>query len=91
MIVEISVRISFAIPIYERHTMSYVNMDNAMGNERYRAELGLFFQKLITDITDASAGRMLKQLFHVKTADNMLQSRKSTSHNLLFAHFLSWL
>ena len=87
---ENKVNISFAIPRYEPQKISYVSIDAVIGKARLRVSDGLFFQKLNTDKTEATAGRSENTLFQVNTAEMMLNAKKSKSQPLLCAHFLLW-
>ena len=88
---EIIVIISFVIPIYERQEKSYISIEADMGYAKALVKSGFLRQKLITDKTDANAGKRLRIFLNVKRAEIMLHKRKNISQNLLFAHFLSLL
>lgn len=55
-------------------------MNIETGNARQRDKSGFFFQKLMTDKTDAAKGKRLKMFFQVMIVEIMLNIRKKANH-----------
>lgn len=69
--------------------MLYISIAVEIGKANVQIIIGLFFHKLNIKSTEANAGRTENTLFHVNTAETTLNTKKSHSHALFFAHAFS--
>ena len=87
--IELSVNISFSIPMYERLDVLYIKKETEIGICANRVSRGLPIQKIMIDAMEQQAGRMLTTPFQVKKIDTKLQAKNNTNHSLLFAQLCS--